>query len=714
MKRLFIYIFSLLLGAGSVRAELSQTPDNVILINQLRDVFFVGDCAVGLTPSGLASYSYDDNTGTFAFVDWLYFEGGVVSMKRYGYVVVVCVDNQDLHFVNVATLPQLTYLGMVQLDEPFADFALSGNDLYTAHWFDGVWRYQLQGYVGAQFADSSMLGVYVTQLEVIGDSLYALDEYNGLLQYDVCGDGFGDFLDYLYIPRRAGGFTVCDSLFCMLLESGDMYFGQFHPDGAEIIDSLTEVGLVGGAYGTDDLLIVVVDNFIIALNREDLTVDQTVPRRQHYPDGDIIEFDGRPFLGLPAGAGGLTLFDIEDGFSYRECLFRSGNITDLLIRDDLLLTTGLLRPLDAYRIHDTIQATYDYTMFQSYLGTSLVRDRGDTLLAVSAALSSVLLIDNFTDADSFSIVNGFHANVGDIADLVYINDTTRDREFIITVGEYDIEARSVSDSGKIQYESTWSFYGEPIRAAAVEDNILYVETGKSARVASYRINIDYSLSYLDGVALTSEASMCLIRGDYLYAFQHYNVHVIDITDPTDLRVDDIVELPYPVSDAGARGDILCTVSASGIGVFRVVEDSLKLVGTSPFGGEELAVGDGVLAVTNGNGVCFFALDCDEPTDVDEPSLAPSTFRLNQNYPNPFNLATTISFELPRRGRVNLTVYNILGQRVAVLVDETMPAGSHSVAWDGRNESGHTAASGVYFYRLLAGDHTDSRKMVLVK
>ncbi len=101
---------------------------------------------------------------------------------------------------------------------------------------------------------------------------------------------------------------------------------------------------------------------------------------------------------------------------------------------------------------------------------------------------------------------------------------------------------------------------------------------------------------------------------------------------------------------------------------------------------------------------------DIPTDAsDNPPSVPLTFELSQNYPNPFNPSTLIEFELPSRAETKVEVYNILGQRLRTLVDETLSAGRHAVLFDG---SGY--ASGVYLYRLKAGELEMTRKMVLVK
>lgn len=104
-----------------------------------------------------------------------------------------------------------------------------------------------------------------------------------------------------------------------------------------------------------------------------------------------------------------------------------------------------------------------------------------------------------------------------------------------------------------------------------------------------------------------------------------------------------------------------------------------------------------------------------PTSVgDNPIFVPERFLLQQNYPNPFNPSTTIEYELPQDSQVILKIYNVLGQEVRVLLDENQSAGLKTVRWDGRNDSGKTVGSGVYLYRIQAGDKIQSRKMLLLR
>jgi len=90
------------------------------------------------------------------------------------------------------------------------------------------------------------------------------------------------------------------------------------------------------------------------------------------------------------------------------------------------------------------------------------------------------------------------------------------------------------------------------------------------------------------------------------------------------------------------------------------------------------------------------------------------FTLAQNYPNPFNPSTIIAFSLAHPASIKLVITGILGREYRTLVNGFMAAGSHRVAWDGRDEAGQALPGGIYFYRLTAGKHTLSRRLILLK
>ncbi|MFQ5869355.1 MAG: T9SS type A sorting domain-containing protein, partial [Candidatus Zixiibacteriota bacterium] len=100
----------------------------------------------------------------------------------------------------------------------------------------------------------------------------------------------------------------------------------------------------------------------------------------------------------------------------------------------------------------------------------------------------------------------------------------------------------------------------------------------------------------------------------------------------------------------------------------------------------------------------------ELVEVERPEIAlPMVAELYQNHPNPFNVTTAVEYELPEAGNVRLEVYNLVGKKVATLVNRVEEAGYKSVTWDASDVS-----SGIYFYKLIAGDFTETKRMMLVK
>jgi hypothetical protein len=184
---------------------------------------------------------------------------------------------------------------------------------------------------------------------------------------------------------------------------------------------------------------------------------------------------------------------------------------------------------------------------------------------------------------------------------------------------------------------------------------------------------------------------------------------------------------------GLTGARVFTLSVSGTNVFAGTQYGGVFLSTN-MGGDWTAVNTGLtttdvrsLAIAGGNlfaGTYALASSIYEPngvglfkrpiaemvTSVERgQNVLPTYISLEQNYPNPFNPSTTIRYGLPARSHLSLTVFNTLGQEVATLVNETEDAGFHDVRFDGTG-----LASGVYFYRLEAGNFIQTRELILLR
>jgi hypothetical protein len=112
--------------------------------------------------------------------------------------------------------------------------------------------------------------------------------------------------------------------------------------------------------------------------------------------------------------------------------------------------------------------------------------------------------------------------------------------------------------------------------------------------------------------------------------------------------------------------------------------------------------------------CLNANNTPTGAEGEETLALPTEFRVRQNYPNPFNPSTIISYALPERANVEVTIFNILGQKVTTLIRKSQPAGEYTAVWNGVDVSGQPVASGIYFYRVQAGENVQTRKMMLLK
>jgi hypothetical protein len=169
--------------------------------------------------------------------------------------------------------------------------------------------------------------------------------------------------------------------------------------------------------------------------------------------------------------------------------------------------------------------------------------------------------------------------------------------------------------------------------------------------------------------------------------------------------------------------VFLTERSEGLKISKSFENGIFKVMICDHGGSVIRAGDGPLLeldITGNNDIKFESANLadvnghDIAAKVGTYAAVPEDFELGQNYPNPFNPSTTINFGLPSETAVELRIYNIRGQVVNTLINKVMPAGYHEVVWDGKNSGGQPVSSGVYFYRIVTEQFSDSRKMIMLK
>ncbi|HEY9165549.1 MAG TPA: T9SS type A sorting domain-containing protein [Candidatus Kryptonia bacterium] len=153
-----------------------------------------------------------------------------------------------------------------------------------------------------------------------------------------------------------------------------------------------------------------------------------------------------------------------------------------------------------------------------------------------------------------------------------------------------------------------------------------------------------------------------------------------------------------------------TIAGLAPGSYNVFTDAVGYTSTGSSASSPSYDGNGNPAPSTTN----FTVTPETPTAVEQNVVVPVNYSLEQNYPNPFNPTTQIAFSIPQTEHVTVTVFNILGQQMATLVDGNLGSGAHIITWNAKNENGELLPSGVYFYRLSTPGFTAVKKMLLLK
>jgi hypothetical protein len=281
----------------------------------------------------------------------------------------------------------------------------------------------------------------------------------------------------------------------------------------------------------------------------------------------------------------------------------------------------------------------------------------------------------------------------------------------VTTSEYGLRIIDIADPSNPTQVGFYDGHSD-IKAVYIQDNYAYL-TNFIDGLLIIDISDPGAPNLIGNFNPAIGAYNDVIVNDY-YAFLIINqsLNVVNISDPVNPYLMGYADLPY-TGHRLMRADNYLFISNFWYGL--LVYDISDLANPQLFSVYEPGaqinnfdiVGNYVYLA---NEYSLLILYFNQQTGAFEPyDIIPSHFSLPQNHPNPFNTSTTIEFSLPEAAHVELSVYNILGQKVAVLFDGQKQAGKHAVTWDAA-----VAPSGVYFARLKCGSFSETINMLLLK
>lgn len=722
MRRTILTLLALSTIALSTHAiTLKSEPDFRFAWNLFKVVGGDDSIAVLAGVEGIQSAVYDKSTDKFVAVDQMLTSGDPWRIIATDSILLVIFQDRQAIILDHAALPLLVVRGTIQLPGETTDLAIADSNLYIAAGFRGLLHTQLQQYSNLGVFDSTLDAVHAVAVDLSGNRLIVLDDYNGITEYSIGQSGALSFetQQNLYF-QGADIVSIGDTLLISTVDQDSL--------AVSVRDSIgwTLDTTILTPYGCRSLC--VMDTFVVAiaqdyagfsvLNRRTLSTVGTVTNVTGQSIAYPAQFGdpGSTRLVVPGQNGGLLQYWLDwfvQSYGAQEAYFPSGAVNTISFSSNWLVAAGVGGWCHAYNFFDSPVPDTEIVVYDNIGIVSQVRDTRDGVAILNSALRKINLTRNAGKGPKPYATFFF----GHAASNFFWGGTPRN-------GATPVFVWSGQNGYLYAFENdnTLTFKRHiavpiAIRSAIIRDTVLIVSVAKFG-LQIYRIGSDFSLPLLSTLADASETELLLEMptwsGD-IAAVRANKLSRIDIVNPLVPRLDTTFDLPMNVLNGTTCDSLLFLIGPESTGVWRLssISTPLTLEGTTPYGGHSVASNGTTMAITNGSSIYTF--DLRGPTDVDDQQvLLPNSATLLVNYPNPFNPTTTVEYEITTPGEISLEIYNALGQRVRTLEKTVRSVGTFRVVWNGRDDFGNLCASGTYFCLLTAGGSSRTGKMLLLK
>ncbi len=657
--------------------------------------------------------------GLFKIRDFFPLAQTPISLRYDDSSLVVRLADDTYLFFSLSTSLKLRKLGSVRYPVEIQDYLYSFGNLYFAEEFRGVTLYRVDNFSALHFLDSSMVGVRVVQLALARDTLYALDDYNGILRYPKPELELRPIDGFMYLPFQIQSFSPFKDYFNLAVGLSGIKSVTFDSLGAfSAFFERQTISFASRVLETDSNYVVVsTPNVLETQDKRDPGALNLIPVSGNTLGATIATFGEKQVFVTPFQTSGLSgLWMNVTGYPQEFAEFdHPGPIRSLHIADGFLYTAGSGNPFEKYALIGTDGPTLIGS--RSFpAGAIASASQEDTLYLIDNASEVPLVWIVLASRDSLPLPLGVFGIPPEVDDISIHQGLDGGKEFLLRAGSkfhlIRTAAGELFNSSSIQLN-----LGVGVTSATVERGRIYHYSSKLGKLALSKLSrvegvVEISSINLPGAIRT----MLTIDGrNSLLMFSKRRIRRVDIQSPDELALSGEFFVSGDYFSAVERDGLIFAVGPNSTGVLAFVNDTLEELYYAPSGANLVTAGTGMFATSNGSSIKLYEF---LQTGVDDEPLVlnPADFHLLDNYPNPFNGETLIRFSgAPVRGADSrVVVYNVLGQKVRELSLGDSPDGV--VRWDGRNERGVDVASGMYFARLIGGDSTVGRaiKMIYLK
>ncbi len=657
-----------------------------------------------------------------------------MQIRMFGNMMLVLTRSQELFLITINDAGTLVLLNRFDPGGEILDYAFDNQSIFIARGFGGVHRYSYHWQGPFQWTDSSMTPIHCTDLAYQYPLLLVVDDYDGVYIYDITNGNLDNLVDTQLVRFQINDIAISGRYVAATSEDHVMLGGVLNLATRQFVrfDSLTQVESQQVFFHDSNAFAIADDHVRLTrwLGHPTLKFTNrltlTKPIRPSVGMGKLsnsIQYPGSIF----AAAGDGTILYFGAGSSQGiinpvQYTFETGPYSGIKMIDSTVYVGGPNFPLRSYKVSEIGGVELPEYTIPGLLNARDFDVRNDTLLVLSP-LDRAVMIYSLADPNDPQLIRSIPVDTTLITEARFVDWPTDTMAVIAMSGINTVLLYTIRDTLPTENPSRIFMLGRIIDYSFVDSMMVILSNKRVMDV--YRLHDDLSSSFRGSASTAGQASKFFtikrpgligdtVNGMFLIAGEVFS-HV-DLSVPSAPRFDMSTNVGVSISDVSVFSDTLYAIGPSGMARL-VFENNLPVVreigGRS---GNSLSRSGKFIATSSGESVFLYELIDEVFTDVDdEPENLPSVESiLSQNWPNPFNPQTTIPYSLPLTGSVRLTVFNILGQEVTTLVDQTQAAGNYTVQWNGRDQTGMPVASGLYLYRLELPDRAESRKMMLVR
>ncbi len=647
-----------------------------------------------------------------------------LSLRYDNFTLVVRMADFSFRFFTLESSLKLRELGRIEYPNEIQDYLYQSGNLYFAEEFLGVTMYHVNNFSSLSFVDSSMVGVRVIQLEMERDTLYALDDYNGILRYPNPESGLQTNAGYLRLPFQIQSFSQQDSHINMAVGVQGIKSATF--DSLGMFDSLFERSTVNYAarvFETDSNYVVIsTPNVIEIQDKQDPGALSLVPLRGNTYGSTLANFAGRQVFVSPSSTYGLLglWMNVTDYPKEFASFDHPGPIRALNLVDGFLYTAGDGNQFEKYDINSVDGPTLIGARgFPA--GTSAATSIGNKMYLVDnvSAVPQVWVATIFRDALPFpNDVYGVPAGI----DGISIHQDLNAGALILMRSGNKYYVNRAAAGELFGIGTTLMNLGVGVTAATVERSRVYHYSSKSKKLTLSRLDRFLGLEEIFSKTMSGPINEMLTvnSGSSLVLFSANRARLLVIKNlferPNDtLKISGDFPIVGNYTSAVEKDGLIFAVGPNSTGILSLANNTITELYHEFTGAKLVTAGSGVFATSDGSSIKLYEFFQTDVKDG-EIEIRPTDFRLLDNYPNPFNGETLIRFSgAPiKSSEARIVVYNVLGRKVREL--PLVSASGDVVRWDGRDEYGKGVASGMYFARLVTPDSGRRRaiKMIYLK